>query len=398
MPGATLAVNFEHKAAWDLERLEPNTFFPIASCVAFAERVGENAEGAALAGLVERWEGRAGADDVRRVSSGITDTSVSGDSLYAGYARQGAPIRPRRLFFVEEIENPSHSPSRPTITVNPRRGGQDKTPWRDLDLTAITEQTIESKHVYDVYLNETLVPYATLEPLKAILPVKTVGRIRDTNRLKTGRVASGWAGWSGCAGRWQTISRLWDDNKAAASQTKPAGQLGPLRQIVIAIGLARETQRQAVPRCSKSKAGATNRCNSGRTITLWLTKRLYWITCKDMQEANYLLAIINSDTLYEAVQPLMSKGQFGARHLHKQLWKLPIPEFDPNHELHITLSQAGEQAASAASTRLSQLQAERSKARPLTVTIARRELRAWLRNSAEGAAVEGLVGRLLGGG
>ena len=34
---------------------------------------------------------------------------------------------------------------------------------------------------------------------------------------------------------------------------------------------------------------------------------LYWITCKDMQEAYYLLAIINSDTLYEAVQPLMSQ-------------------------------------------------------------------------------------------
>ena len=25
----------------------------------------------------------------------------------------------------------------------------------------------------------------------------------------------------------------------------------------------------------------------------------------------------------------MPKGQFGARHLHKHLWKLPIPEFDP---------------------------------------------------------------------
>ena len=33
----------------------------------------------------------------------------------------------------------------------------------------------------------------------------------------------------------------------------------------------------------------------------------------------------------------------------------------------------------------------------LTVTIARRELRKWLRASAEGAAVERTVGRLLGG-
>ena len=39
--------------------------------------------------------------------------------------------------------------------------------------------------------------------------------------------------------------------------------------------------------------------------------KLFWIACKDTQEAHYLLAIINSDALYEAVTPLMSKGQFG---------------------------------------------------------------------------------------
>ena len=32
--------------------------------------------------------------------------------------------------------------------------------------------------------------------------------------------------------------------------------------------------------------------------------KLFWITCEDMQEANYLLAIINSDTLAAAVNPL----------------------------------------------------------------------------------------------
>ena len=97
----TLSVDFSYKSAWDLERLKPNNFFPVASCVAFARRAGENPESSvALASTVEQWEGETDTDDVRRVSSGITDTSVSGDSPYADYARQGASIRPRRLFFV----------------------------------------------------------------------------------------------------------------------------------------------------------------------------------------------------------------------------------------------------------------------------------------------------------
>ena len=39
---------------------------------------------------------------------------------------------------------------------------------------------------------------------------------------------------------------------------------------------------------------------------------LYWIPCRDGDEANYLLAIINSDALQEAVQPFM--------------WRSPRPE------------------------------------------------------------------------
>ena len=121
---------------------------------------------------------------------------------------------------------------------------------------------------------------------------------------------------------------------------------------------------------------------------------LYWITCKDMREVNYVICIVNSDVLRDAVTPLMPKGQFGARDLHKQLWKLSIPEFDPAAELHVAISQAGEAATAGAAKQLVQLRQERSR---VTVTIARRELRKWLRASPEGRRVEEVVGRLLGG-
>ncbi len=121
---------------------------------------------------------------------------------------------------------------------------------------------------------------------------------------------------------------------------------------------------------------------------------LFWIDCKDLSEARYLLGIINSDTLYTAVTPLMPKGQFGARDLHKHLWRLPIPEFDPANGLHVEVSQAGRAAADGAAQRLAQLRQERDR---VTVTIARRELRKWLRQSPEGKAVEDAVGRLLRG-
>jgi len=95
---------------------------------------------------------------------------------------------------------------------------------------------------------------------------------------------------------------------------------------------------------------------------------LFWAPCRDNQEAHYLLAIINSLTLYEAAQPLMAKGQFGARHLQKHLWKLPIPEYDATNRLHQEIARAGQAAASGAAQQLQNLNT-------LSTTIARRELR-----------------------
>ena len=123
---------------------------------------------------------------------------------------------------------------------------------------------------------------------------------------------------------------------------------------------------------------------------------LFWVTCRDRDEANYLLAIINSDALEAAAKPLMSKGQFGARDLHKHLWKLPIPEFDASRELHADIAAAGAAAAVGASARLAALRDERGDG--VGVTIVRRELRKWLRESDEGCAVEEAVSRLLAGG
>ncbi len=90
----------------------------------------------------------------------------------------------------------------------------------------------------------------------------------------------------------------------------------------------------------------------------------------------------------------MSKGQYGARDLHKHLWKLPIPEFDSGDPVHAEVSEAGEAATKGAAQQLDRLREERDS---VTVKIARRELREWLRASPEGRAVEDAVQRILEG-
>ena len=387
----SLSADFGFKTAWDLEKLEPNTFFPIASSVVFARRTGEVGEATPLAGHVEQWLGKTGTDDIRRVETPITDTSATGKSPYMSYSRQGASIVPRCLFFVNETESAAVIRARQTITVNPRRGSQDQPPWKTLDLTDITGQTIETQHVHDVHLGETVVPYATLEPLKAVLPIRRtdseipadsdgIGGIRIAGLERRTRE------------RWRTVSRLWEQNK------KPVNRLDLLEQLDYLHKLSSQLEWQQSPGPRPIRVVYTKSGKPTASI-LWdndavVDHLLFWVTCTGLQEAHYLLAIINSDVLYEMVTPFMSKGQFGARDLHMHLWKLPIPEFDSRDPLHVSLSEAGQAAAEGAAEELAKLRRERDR---VTVTIARRELRNWLKDSKQGRAVETLVARLLSG-
>ena len=387
--GRFLAADFSFKASWDLERLEPNTFFPVPASVVFARRGGVSVPARPLAGTVELWTGKAGAEDVVRESVGITDTSVGGVSVYDGYSRLGAILYPRCLLFVEQTETLSIIQAGQTVTVNPRRGSQDKKPWRDLDLTAITGQTIEERHLFDVLLGESIVSYMTLDHLKAVLPLK-----RGDHRLPTD--SDGVAGISlsrlerRMRQRWQTVAGIWETHK------QPVNKLNLLGQLDYWGHLSAQLEWQRSPgdrpfRVVYTKAGQPTAALVHDDAAL-LDHKLFWITCRDIPEANYLLATINSDTLYKAVSPLMAKGQFGARDLQKHLWKLPIPEFDSASPLHVRISDAGAAAAHGAAGQLDQLRQTRDN---VTVTIARRELRKWLRQSPEGKAVEDAVGELL---
>ena len=220
----SVQVDFSFKPAWDLEQLKPNNFFPVPASVVFARKLSPDASGKPLAGTVERWRGNAGADDVWREQVGTTTTGAGGDSPYGGYSRQGAVIIPRCLFLVEETANTAIVQAAPTVTVNPRRGAFDRAPWKDLDLTAITGKTVENRHLFNVYLGETVAPYVVLEPLKTLLPVKRGDATIPTDDNGPGGIRLGGLERR-MRERWQTVSSLWEENKTAANKLSLLGQL-----------------------------------------------------------------------------------------------------------------------------------------------------------------------------
>ena len=385
-----LSVNFGFKTAWDLEGLEPNDFFPVPASVVFAQRIGETGGATPLAGNVERWLGKPGPNADRSARVLVIDTSIQVQSPYSVLSRNGATIYPRVSFFVNETTNTAIIQAGQTVTVNPRRGRYDKEPWRSLDLTTITGETIEKTHVFDVHLGETLAPYVTLAPLKAVLPIERGESKIPVDEGGVSRVRLGGLERR-MRDRWRTITRFWEENKSAANKLDLLGQLDYFGKLSSQLEWQEDPGTRPI-RVLYNGSGAPTAALLEDDSTL-VDYTLFWISCRDRQEAYYLIAIINSQALYDAVTPLMPKGQFGARHLQKHLWKLSISEFDADVPLHAEISDAGRAAAAGAAQRLSELRAQRGD--KVSVTIARRELRAWLRTSPQGAATESSVTRLL---
>ena len=196
------------------------------------------------------------------------------------------------------------------MTVNPRRGPYDKAPWKNLDLTAITGQTIESRHVFDVHLGETVVPYATLAPLKAVLPLKRGAPELPTHEGGPGGVRLEALEWR-MRERWRTINGFWEGNKALANKLEMLGRLNYMKSLSSQLDWQHESGGDRRVRLIYTDSGTPTATLLSDNYAI-VDSSLYSVICQNSHEANYILAIINSDALYEAATPLMPKGQFGA--------------------------------------------------------------------------------------
>ncbi len=400
------AVDFSIKTPYDLDNLEPNNFFPIASAVVFArgcessndfDKIKHQARSLAP-GRVEMWRGPTDTLKVTRQTESLHHDDGKFHSPYASIATEGPSIRDRRLFFVSVEPNQTFMAAPNTFKTYPRKGSQDK---KKYDVGVLDGNVVHNDNLFDIYLGESVAPYVTLSPLTAALPVDKpsmtlpldhsscpvnpkTGNVRhnacvvDTAQLET-RIRS----------RWNTIESLWDANKGKNDKMSLYQRLNYHNILTSQLEWLRDPGNRPV-RIAYTTSGTPTATLISDDKAI-LDETLYQVTCQNLDEAYYLLAIINSDALATAVNQFMPKGLFGARHLHKHLWKLPIPAYDPNDADHANLSRLGKRAAVEAENVIAGL------GDPVpSVTKARSVLRhEWQPNSVTAQNIETAVQQLL---
>lgn len=380
----SVKANFSKLVSWDLEKIEPNTFFPIASCVVFAENAKNSRQ---LGGTTKQWLGEEGGPYKYQEIKLAKNGSKSFASPYGNKFRNGASIRPRVFFFVETKQS-TIAITKGIVKVVPFRSKNEKEPWKSLQVPNLVDMPIEDNHIWKIHRGDTLVPFLLLEPKQAVLPVRNNGKLLYSELPNAFYGLEPKSMETRMRNRWREINDLWNKNKKHNENLSLLGRLdyqkGLSRQLV-------DEQNIRVLYPSQGQPTAAVLTDS----TPIIDEKLYWMECATLEEAHYLVAIINSNTLVQDVQKFMPKGQFGARDLHKHLWHLPIPTYDSNNTLHSDLATLGTQLATEAATYLVTLQTTRAaKNKPTTITVARRELRQWLSTHPPAQQVERLVAQL----
>lgn len=302
--------------------------FPVPSAVIFGHRAPTTAT---LPKHVEAFQGALPSRDV----SACTATKhlecknvpwpnfadAPGGSIYRDRFRQGATIVPRRLTVVNRVEAGAFGSNPAAPLVTSRIGAQDKKPWRELKPL---RGQVESQFLRPLLLGESIAPYRILSQLEAVIAWDDK---RQTLLDSSVALEDGY----GHLSRWLgSAERLWEENKSSDmslnGQLDYYGKLGSQFPI-------------APVRIVYAKSGTNPAAAIVEDQTCLIDHVLYWMPAASRPEAQYLLAILNSDAACRRVRTLQSVGQFGPRHFDKVMFSLPIPKFQQSEALHRKLAE-----------------------------------------------------------
>lgn len=317
---------------------EVQPLFPVPSCVLFGEGAKLPRK---LPDKVKRFSGTLPMRDatpemaekyLRSVEEPWPEGTGNTASPYEKKFRQGATLVPRRMVIVEELPAGRLGRNPKAPRVRGRTSSQDKKPWKSLDPA---EGPVEAEMLRPIYLGESIGPYRILSNVMGVIPW-------DANRKEVMDSDAALKLGHRDLARWLSdAERLWDKHGRGGMTLRERWDYGHATAVQFPIA-----QFRVLYAASGTQPTAAKLVGELRGIA---EHALYWMACKTAGEADYLCAILNSETARERVEKFQAEGQFGKRHFDKAMFRLPIPEFDSKHPLHKELAAAAMHAEFVAS-------------------------------------------------
>jgi SAM-dependent methyltransferase len=355
---------FTLRELWDLWDVAP--LFRVPACVIFAEKwTREEAHGTAprpprLLPLMT-WQGKLKTRDVTWLeaaktlvakrgvarlvylgrertawSAGPGRTRPNEPSPYKKEFRQGATLVPRNFYFVRVRDLPS-KPAPETeyyAETDPEQARKAKEPYRGVRLWGM----VPGKYLYATALADHLLPFAVLQQAMLALPLERLNQrlallTADDLRKKGDRSFARWIG---------EAEAIWHDKRE-----EKAGSQSLYERLDYQKGLSGQTLAErhlVLYNRSGTNVSAAHFDRSALPIPFVVDTTLSWAALPSATEADYLTAVLNCESINDAVKPFQSTGLMGERDVYSKVLELPIPRYTPGNSRHHELAGLGRQA------------------------------------------------------
>ncbi len=359
--------------SWDLKKLRPH-FFPRGSAVIFGHR-SDHAE--RMPHQTEQWSGRvndskaswsSAQNTIKRQKQTDSDSNSKSKSGYAGQFFQGATIVPRVLMIVEPAPRPVLGLVKGTSIIQSKRSALEKEPWCSLPSRS---GVIESQFIWHLYTGSSILPFRCTTPELATIPWD-----EQRQKLIHGDVYE--------LGLYQQFSKWWRESEKLWMQHRTSDRLTLIQQVNYMNKLSHQfpVAAERVVYATSGMHICAARLLDQKGI---IDSKLYWMKSSSRRESDYLCAVLNAAITTDRTRPFMSYGK-DERDIHKHVWKLPIPKFNSQVQLHQDISGLGQ----ILEKKISDLPL-----RSVYFSSVRADIRKFIANSKQGQKLEALVTRLL---
>jgi hypothetical protein len=328
----------------DLENVSP--VFRIPSCVLFGVKEGSTKYPVKKEVLSGKLDGNnLQLDKVTdKIKSRTEEYSPSqretSNNYYYKKFDRGAEITPRNFWFVDIDQSSflSFNPQKPFVRSSENK--ESKKPWSELKV----EGNIEKEFLFNTILGPNITPFNIIKRRLIVLPIIQEGNsIKLTNSNEIPKTFS-------LKNYLKIIEELWKENGTEKLKVKPIydqvnynGNLlnqKPNTEYKVIYTAAGHHMTSAVVK-GKEEYQSDEKNQGIITNRFFVDSSMYYYNADSFEEANYLCSILNSKTIDEFIKPHQSRGNFGARNIHKTPLTYPIPKFDTNKIMHKELSELG---------------------------------------------------------
>lgn len=369
--------------SWDLRRIRPH-FFPRAASVVFGMREEHTREtkdgegtwaGRKMPLYTEIWSGRlsepnlpwkVASKNLTRKQGQVKLVGQLTKSPYHAAFTQGAIFAPRLAFVVEEQPATSLGIPAGRKAIISSRSVQEKKPWKDVpSVTGV----VETEFIRPFFTGDNSYPFRLGAAQLVVLPCRKSG-ILPPSQIDLYPGLSQW---------WERVGSLWMEHRSSERLTL-------IQQLDFQSKLSKQLPVPPL-RIVYNRAGMHLMAAKVKEPRAIIASGLYWASMETEAEADYLCTIMNAPVTTELVRPFMSYGK-DERDIHKHVWEVPVPKFDPENAAHRCLSDLGKRAE--------EIVAEFPIDPNLHFAATRRHIRAHLEATSEGREMNELVFELLG--